>query len=235
LFTAIAAAAFVLSLGPHLGATPSGLPLPFKIATTLIPGNLMRVPARLGALTLMGMAVTAGIGLSRLRPGGRRWLVGISLLILAIEYLPPRIGVTTPPKITVAHRAIAHRPGAVLALPTIEFGSDGVPIYNFDTITRETQHLYLSTGHFRPLINGYGYLSSAYLDAARAAADLPSTASFRVLDRYGVRTVLVESTLVQGTRWAGVEAKLQEWPGVRVIASTRTAWAFDVSEASTAE
>jgi hypothetical protein len=95
--------------------------------------------------------------------------------------------------------------------------------------------LYLSTGHFRPLINGYGYLSRAYLEAARAAGELPSAASFRVLGGYGVRTVLVERALIHDTRWAGVEAKLQEWPGVRVIASTSTASAFDVSEASTAE
>lgn len=234
LFGAITAVAFVLSLGPHLGANPDGPPLPFRILMAVIPGNLMRVPARIGALTLLGMAVTAGIGLSRPRPTPRRWLAGVSLLVVALELLPPRTRLVTPPKITQANRAIAHRPGAVLALPTIEFGPDGGPIYGIDAIVRETQHLYLSTANFRPLVNGYGYLPPAYLDLARAVADLPSPAAFKALDQRGVRTVLVESALVQGTRWADVDAKLRAWPGVREIASTPAASAFDVSRASTA-
>ena len=233
LFVAITATAFVLSLGPHLGAAPDGPPLPFKIATSLIPGNLMRVPARLGALTLMGMAVVAGIGLSRPRQKRRRWLTGISLVVVAVELFPPRIGLVTPPKITPANRAIAGRLGAVLALPTAEFGPDGGLIYNFETITRETQQLYLSTANFRPLVNGYGYLPTVYLDVARAAAALPSPAAFRTLSSHGVRTLVVEHHLAEGTRWAGVESRLRTWPGVQVIASTPAASAFDVSHAST--
>src|SRR5207244_1342882 len=108
----------------------------------------------------------------------------------------------TPPRITSANRAIARQPGAVLALPTIEFAPDGALIYGFDTIVRETQQLYLSTANFRPLVNGYGLLPPGYLDIARAAADLPSPAAFKALDQRGVRTVLVETALVRGTRWA---------------------------------
>ena len=233
LFAAIAFVAWMLSLGPNLGATPDGPPLPFKALTALIPGGLMRVPARLGALTLLGMAVAAGIALSRPRPGRRRWLAGISLLVLGLELLPPRLDLVTPPKITGTNRAIANRPGAVLALPTIEFAPDGALIYDVATILRETQHLYLSTAHFRPLINGYGYLPPVYTGVARAAADLPSPAAFATLDGHGVRTVLVQRDLVHGTRWAGIETRLRVWPGVREIASTAGATAFDVSQAST--
>jgi hypothetical protein len=233
LFVAITFTAFVLSLGPNLGATPDGPPLPFKALTALIPGGLMRVPARVGALTLLGMAVTAGIGLSRPRLGRRHWLVGISLLVLGLELLPPRLGLVTPPTITSANRVVANQPGAVLALPTIQFAPDGALIYDFDTIIRETQNLYLSTAHFRPLINGYGYLPSVYLEVARAAADLPSPAAFKTLDGHGVRTIIVQRDLVLGTRWAGIETRLRDWPGVRELASTAQASAFDVSHAST--
>lgn len=232
LFALITAAAFVLSLGPHLGATPHGAVMPFRIVTAVIPGNLMRVPARLGALALLGMAVTAGLGLSRCRPSRRRWLVGASLAVLAVEMLPPRIDLVTPPRITAAHRAVAHQPGAVLALPTVEFGPDGVLL--FPGIPRETQHLYTSTAHFRPLTNGYGYLPAGYLDLARAVADLPSPTAFAALARHGVGTVLVQHALVAGTPWAGVEARLEAWPGVRLLASTPSASAFDVSGAGAA-
>lgn len=233
LFAAIAFGAWMLSLGPNLGATPDGPPLPFKALTALIPGGLMRVPARLGALALLGMAIAAGIALSRPRPDRRRWLVGISFLVLGLELLPPRVGLVTPPAITSANRAIANRPGAVLALPTIEFGPDGALLYDVPTILRETQHLYLSTAHFRPLINGYGYLPPVYLEVARAAADLPNPGAFKTLDGHGVRTVIVQRDLVAGTRWAGIETRLREWPGVREIASSAQASAFDVSQAST--
>ena len=233
LFAAITVAAYVLSLGPNLGASPDGPPLPFKVLTALIPGGLMRVPARIGALTMLGIAVTAGIGLSRPRLLRRRWLVGISLLLLALELLPPRLGLVTPPRITSANRAVADRPGAVLALPTIQFAPNGALIYDIDTIFRETQNLYLSTAHFRPLINGYGYLPPVYLEVARAAADLPSPAAFKTLDGHGVRTVIVQHDLALGTRWAGIETRLRQWPGVRELASTPQASAFDVSQAST--
>lgn len=229
LFGAITAVAFVLSLGPRLGASSDGPPLPFTILTELIPGNLMRVPARIGALALLGMTVVTGMALARTPRQLRRWLVGISFALLALEFLPPRIDLVRPPEITRVHRAIADRPGAVLALPTVEFSADGGLIYDFGAIVRETQQLYLSTANFRPLVNGYGYLAPVYLEVARAAADLPSPASLAALDRHGVRTVILDHRLTAGTRWAELDSKLRNTPGVREIASTSAASAFDVS------
>ncbi|MGH9040709.1 MAG: hypothetical protein ACRDZ3_10825, partial [Acidimicrobiia bacterium] len=230
LFSAMAIVAVVLSFGPRYGARPDGLRMPFAVLDNVVPGGLMRAPARMGALALLAMAVLAGVGLARLRPTTRRVAVAASLVFLALESMPVHTRVVEAPPRTAAHEAIAGRPGAVLGLPTLEWDDQGTFIT--PSLWRETQHLYLSTAHFRPLTNGWGaYHPPDAFTVAAAVADIPSPGAFAALRDRDVRTVVVQTTLVAGTRWAGVEDRLARWPGVRLLGTGRGVAVFDVSRA----
>jgi hypothetical protein len=227
----LAAVAVVLSFGPHYGARPDGTRMPFAVLDAIVPGGLMRAPARIGALALLALATIVGIGLSWAGPRLRRILVAVSLAFIAAEAMPQHVTLAKAPVRTAAHRAIASRAGAVLALPTIEFRVPGETIGV--TLLRETQHMYLSTESFRPLTNGWGaYHPPSALEFAAAMADFPSPAAFAAVRNRDVRTVVVQTALTPGTPWAGVEERLAAWPGVRRLARDSGVEVFDVSAAA---
>ena len=230
LVAALGLVAVILSFGPRFGARPDGLPMPFMALDALTPGGLMRAPARMGALAVMAMAVLAGIGLSWARPSRRRFLVGGSLVLLLVEFMPVRVALVEAPIRTPAHRAIAGRPGAVLALPTVELEKGGNRIG--PTLPRESQHMYLSTVHFRPLTNGWAaYFPPSVDPFAKAVVDIPSPGAFRALRARGVRTVVVQTDLLVGTPWAGVVDRLARWPGIRLVAKETGVAVYDVTRA----
>lgn len=225
---AVALTGLVLSLGPRWGGREHGFPLPFALAAGI--NGFIRVPARLGLLVPLGMAICGGVALAACRPRWRPWLAAASVVLLLAEVAPPSLPTLAVPPITSAHRAVAGRPGVVLALPTAEFDDDGYLVP--ETLARESLHLYLSTANFAPLTNGYGaYQSPAYYRLARAVADLPSPRAFQALGRRGVRTVVVQTDLVVGTTWADVVPRLARWPGVRTVARDPGVVVYDISGA----
>jgi hypothetical protein len=221
----------VLSFGPHYGARPDGPAMPFGVVNALTAGALQRAPARIGALALLAMAVLVGLGLSWARPPVRRILVGASLAALVVEFMPVHVNLVRPPGRTAAHAHIARRDGAVLGLPTVEWDAQGNLIG--PSLARESQHLYLSTEHWRPMTNGWGaYFPPGALTFAGAMADIPSPGAFRALRDRNVRTVVVQTGLTVGTRWDGVEQRLSDWPGVRLLDRGPGVVVFDVSGAA---
>ncbi|MGH3116855.1 MAG: hypothetical protein ACRDQ2_07020 [Gaiellales bacterium] len=230
LVAVVGAVAVILSFGPRYGARPDGAPLPFMAIDALIPGGLMRAPARMGALALLAMAVLAGVGVSWVPRPWRRFLVGGSLVFLLLEFAPA-ITLVRAPAPTAAHRAVAARSGAVLCLPTVELKEDGNPIG--PTLPREAEHMYLSAAHFRPLTNGWGaYSPPGVKPFVAAVADLPSPGAFRALRARDVQTVVVQTGLLAGTPWVGVEERLARWPGVRRIARATGVVVYDVAGAT---
>lgn len=228
---ALGAVAVILSFGPHYGARADGIPMPFGALDALVPGGLMRAPARVGALALLALASVVGIGLSWARPPWRRILVAASLMFIGVEAMPHHVTLVKPQPRTAAHRAIASQDGAVLGLPTLEFDAGGQVIPA--SLPRESQHLYLSTEHFRPLTNGWGaYHPPGALRFAAAVADLPSAGAFAALRERDVRTVVVQTGLTPGTPWAGAEKRLAGWSGVRRLARGEGVEVFDVSAAA---
>ena len=227
----LAAVAVVLSFGPRYGARADGLAMPFGAVNALTAGTLLRAPVRLGALALLAMAVAAGIGLSWVPPARRRFVVGASLAALLLEAMPVQVDLVKPPVRTAAHAALARREGAVLGLPTVEWDAQGRLIGT--SLARESQHLYLSTVHWRPMTNGWGaYYPPGALAFAAAMADIPSPGAFKALRERNVRTVVVQTGLTVGTRWDGVGQRLAGWPGVRVLGRGTGVVVFDISEAA---
>ena len=219
---------FALSLGPRWGGRPDGFPLPYQLVTSLVPGGLMRVPARFGTIVFLALALALALGLSRLRPSWRRLAVASLGAVMVVE-LAPWAPTYRPPAITAAHRAVAGRSGAVLALPTLEFRPDGSP---FGIVEREPLQLYLSTAHFRPLVNGYGaFIPARYAEIVGAVQDFPTIGSLQALAARQVRTVVVDTRLMEGSRWADAASRLDAWPGVRLLAANDGVRTYDIARA----
>lgn len=231
LAAAITLVGFVLSLGPRFGADPDGFPLPFELLARA-PGRLLRVPARFGSLVALGLALGLAVALSRIPSRWRRPVVGAVLLALAVELMPPQIPTVRAPEITSAHRSISGRAGAVLALPTVEIVHDGAGGAT-GLIEREPINVYLSTAHFRPMVNGYSaFQPTSWWNIVRGVQDFPSPTSMQVLHQRGVKTVVIQTILAKGTRWEASAHRLSRWPGARLVARARGVVVYDITHAA---
>lgn len=227
---AVAGSALVLSFGPRWGGRADGFPLPFVLVESLFSG-VARVPARFGVLVPLGLAVCLGALLTAVRPSRRPVLAVAAAVLILVEMAPTTIATVALPARTAAHEAVAGRPGAVLALPTGEYGPDGG--LKGESIDREALHMYLSTAHFRPMVNGYGaYQTDAWFEMIAAVQDLPSDGAFADLRSRDVQTVIVQTDMVKGTRWDQVVSDLNRWPGVRELARGQGVIVYDISAAA---
>jgi hypothetical protein len=232
-FLLLAAVALVLSLGPNFDGKPDGLPLPFWVVQHLVPGGLLRVPARFGLLAELAAVLAAGIALGGAPAEWRRRLVAVSLVVLVIEALPSRLVTVIAPRPTSANRSLAGGHGAVLALPTAEIGPTGVPTN--ESVYLEPTQMYLSTVNFRPLVNGYAaFVPDNYLKLIGQVQDLPSVPAFAALRGAHVTTLVVQTELVKNSRWRDVSGRLDRWPGVRLTASSPGVRVYDIAEAAPA-
>jgi hypothetical protein len=229
-YSLVALGGFVLTLGPRAGRTPSGFPLPYDVLYRFVPAGAIRVPVRFFILVLFGMAVAMGVVLAAAQPAWRRVLVGLSLLAVAVDVVHAPFSIVHAPPITEVHRMTAQTTGGTLALPTMEWDSSGAVMIS--SIFRETIQEYLSTASFHPIVNGVGSLVPPfYIAEAAAVQDFPAPASMAAVKSWGVRSVMVETRLVAGTRWRDAAARLDRWPGVRLVAGDSEARLYDISAA----
>jgi hypothetical protein len=233
LFSLVALGGFVLTLGPRVGRTPSGFPLPYDVFYRFVPAGAIRVPVRFFVLVLFGMAIAMGAVLGAARPGVRRVLVGLSLVVLAFDMVHAPFSIVHAPPITTVHHMTAQTTGGILALPTMEWDASGAVMVS--SIFRETIQEYLSTASFHRIVNGVGSLVPPfYIAEAAAVQDFPAPASMAAVKSWGVRSVLVQTTLVAGTRWSDAAPRLDRWPGVRLLAGDSQARLYDISAAGPA-
>jgi hypothetical protein len=226
----LAVVAAVLSLGPLYGAKSTGAKLPYWVVQKLVPKGLMRQPARLGLLAQLGMVAAVAVALAAVRARARRWLLALSMVVLLFEAMPASLRVVRPPELESAHEDLAGGRGAVLALPTAVLGRGDV--VTDQSVVIEAVHMYLSTAHFRPLVNGYaGFYPSRYWEVVAAVQRFPSGAAFDLLRRRRVTTVVVQINLLSGTPWEGTADRLERWPGVRPIGRGDTVRVYDITAA----
>jgi hypothetical protein len=230
LFSLVALEGFVLTLGPKAGRRVSGFPLPYDLLYRLVPAGAIRVPVRFFVLVLFGMAVAMGVVLAAARPWLRRVLVVLSLLALGLDMVHAPFSIVRPPPITNVNRMTAATTGGILALPTTEWSPSGTVMIS--SIFRETIQEYLSTASFHPIVNGVGSLVPPfYIAEAAVVQDFPTPASMAAVRSWGVRSVIVQTKMVAGTRWQGTAARLDRWPGVRLLAGDAEARLYDIAAA----
>jgi hypothetical protein len=167
-------AAFWLSLGPWLRTLRERLDWgPYLLLYRYVPGfDGLRVPARLGMLVMLFLAVLAGVGAADIV---RRWKRGgLVVLVAGLAFLVE--GSSIPIETNCGNSP----PADLAVLPArLATGADVPPVYRFlrslppksvviefpfGEIPSELRYMYYSTEHWRPLVNGFsGSLPGSYL------------------------------------------------------------------------
>jgi hypothetical protein len=146
----------------------------------------LRAPARLGIFVVMFLGVLAGYGYeamaSSLRPWPRRALLTVLFAIMLAEYHARMPLVEYPNGPTPVYRLLARQaPGVVAEFP-------------FPRVFpgRDADYAYMSTFHWRPLLNGYsGHYPKSYLDRLPRLLLFPHRTAIAALRRADVRYVVV--------------------------------------------
>jgi hypothetical protein len=172
----------------------------------------IRGVARFGWLSLLALAVLAGVGLAWLE---RRWPRRATAIAVAAGGLVTLEAARTPMTFTrfegvppIYTQVAALPAGAVLA----EF-----PFPDPAVVQNNGPYVYASTTHFRPLLNGYsGFTPASYFVHAAVARRFPSEDAVREFGYLGVTHIVVHgarlppSAIEQLDRLAGVRLVARE-------------------------
>jgi hypothetical protein len=174
----------------------------YKALYRLLPGfDLIRVPSRIGVLTLLAVAVLAAIGLDRLleRLNERRRVAagGAVILLLLAELaafpLDARPYEIEAPEFTVVELPVADPANAV----------------QFARLN--SRYMLHSMLHWQPIVNGYsGIVPPRHERLFRILTAFPDTASLSELEALGVRYAVLHRELYTETEWKGVLARAGE-------------------------
>ena len=178
----------LLSLGPDLTAWGHRLgPGPYRVLHRWVPGfQLVRIPERLALLAMLFVALLAGRALSLLEAAGARVAAVLLAALMPLEHIGPlplteRVPVTR--RVPDYARWLATSPARAIA---------EVPIHGEGLVREETEEMYLSAYHWKPIIHGYtAYPPLLSRVLRRAAAQFPSETALQVFARIGVDTVVV--------------------------------------------
>jgi hypothetical protein len=207
-----AAAGVVLSLGPtvSVGGRPL-LPGPLVPLLRLLPLDGLSDTPRFNALAVLGGAVLAGLGvaglLARLSSPGRHAVAALLLVLLPLEHwrrtgygYPIAAGASVP----AAYRWLGQaRPGPVADLPLYPIGQKRF----------WASYLYFSTVHWQPVpIGRTSFYPPWHELLAWTLLDFPDDRSIGVLDRLGVRTLVVHPRLWSEPERATALAAVERHP-----------------------
>jgi hypothetical protein len=172
--------AFEMSLGLH------GFSYRFLYEHVPLYAGL-RAPARLGIFAIMFLSVLAAIGYTAVRDvvpaAARRVLAVLIPSVLLVEYSVKPLDLVpypnTPPPL---YEFVARLPPGVVAEFPLPEALPGP----------EPRYMYMSTFHWKPLINGYsGFYPPSYLNQLRRLQPFPDAFTVGALQRTGVSYVIV--------------------------------------------
>jgi hypothetical protein len=200
---ALAATGLALSLGPlpHvLGHEHVG---PFFLLRKLPVVDMVRVPSRLGILTILALDLLAAIGLTGVlstASSAIRAAAGIGLGVLFLvdlypTWLPELVQPLPQPPRTVEWLSDA-KPGPVLELPTTLHLPD----------SHDALYMVWSTHHWHPMVNGNGSFRPGEAEAiATVGNGFPNPAAVSILRKNGVRYVVLHLDLMTPARRRHIE------------------------------
>ncbi len=196
-----------MSLGPDF--------VLYKVLYRLLPGfDLIRVPSRLGILTLLALGVLAAVGLDRLVRGLKAprgaWVgaAAVALLVGELAAFPldaREYGVDVP----AIDRELAARPKP--------FAAVGFPVPDPTNATQSARvHTYVmlhSMEHWQPMVNGYsGIVPPRHQRLYMILTAFPDTASLRELEELGVGYAVLHRTFYSDEDWERVVTRAEEFP-----------------------
>jgi len=157
---------FWLALGPQiqLDTQPVHFPSLYLLFWEYVPGfNAARVPARFATVTVLSLALLAGVALASFTRGRRQWVVALlcGTLVLAEGSafpLPTNSSWTSAPgEITAApSRLYRLSDGPAVFRYLAQLGDDAVVVhFPFGLFEREIQYGYYAMQHGTRIVNGY--------------------------------------------------------------------------------
>jgi hypothetical protein len=198
----VALAGWLLSLG-FAWELPGGgrLPLPLAGLAQLVPGfGSLRAPLRLGVIAAVALPALAGLGFARLEGrltsrAARTLLCAAVAAVALLEAVPRSMPLRPVPvgdQVPEAYRWLAEAPGGpVLELPVnfLDRNFRG----DIDAVRWHSAYEYLSTVHWRPLLNGYsGYPPESFYFLMAIARRLPARDPLQdLVDLSGLRWLVV--------------------------------------------
>jgi hypothetical protein len=202
----------LLALGSLWLALPLERPYGLWPLLYWLPGlNFIRVPSRFTILTMLALAVLAGLGFERLarRLDGRRataFAVVVGLL-LAVEFAamplqPAHYRVEIP----AVDRWLAgvRKPFVVAEVPVPDPNGDGVVFER-----RQSTYMLHSIAHMQKTVHGYSGTRPPLHDQLYAQlAHFPDDEGLASLERLGVTYVVVHTDLYEPGEWPRVEERI---------------------------
>jgi hypothetical protein len=182
----------------------------------VLPYRGLRVPARADILIVLGTAVLAGYGMSRLAARMGRWrgvpaVLALVVTLASLEYL-------SKPALQVVNRRVSTWYLMLRTMPDVVVFEWPVTVpwrmWNMVDVT----YMYRSTLHWRPLLNGYsGFYPQSYIRLLIRMRSFPDTGSIAYLQRLGA-TVLVLHELPEAPRlYERALERLARDPKIQVI------------------
>jgi hypothetical protein len=186
----------------------------------VLPFRGLRVPARADILVLLGTAVFAGFGLTRLmadamKPRSVAALTAVAIALVSIETLAKPVLIPAEPEASVLYTTLKSAPDAVIFEWPVT-----VPWRLYDMV--DVRYMYRSIAHWRPLLNGYsGYYPSSYIHLLFDMRSFPSTATISELQRRGATVVIVHESPGSRPSYGAAVARLLRDPNVQAIAEDK--------------
>jgi hypothetical protein len=194
------------ALGPRFGL--------YAWLYRLMPGfDFIRVPSRLTLLTLLGLAVLAGVGTEsvaialrgRLRTIGAIVIPGLLLVELAAFPLDARPYAVTIPAM---ERWLGQYPERV---PIVELPVPD-PRDAIQSARLHSLYMLYSTIHWHPLVNGYsGFAPPRHDELFRKLVNFPDGTSLDALDQMGIRLAVIHKGLYSEEEWAHLGQRIAVW------------------------
>ena len=189
LLVGLAAAGFLLSLGPQIVVREHVLgPGPYALLRGYVPGfRNVRYPERLSLFLVLGLAPLMAAGLARLRPRlGRSGLVLLTTAVFA-EHLSVPVDTFPLPggaQVPEVYRWLAGRDEARVVAE--------VPASGFSQERADALPMYYSVAHGKRTVQGYtSYFAPTYNFIKWRLFHFPAPESVAFLERFGVDTVIV--------------------------------------------
>jgi hypothetical protein len=208
-YALLAVVSLWIALGPRFGL--------YAVLYNGLPGfDLVRVPSRFAALTLLALGLLAGFGLERLARRSR--IVGPLAFVLVVGefWAAPLDAREYAVEVPAIDRWLAGQPddGAVVELPAAD------PRDTARSTRLHSTYMLHQTLRWRPLVNGYSGFTPASHDLLfRQLVSFPDERSLDALGTSGVRYAVVHPGLYASEDWPAVAARLDAFaPGWRAEA-----------------
>jgi hypothetical protein len=184
-----------LSMGVRDVDGPGAYLTPYRFLYELAPGwDGVRTPGRINMLTSLGLALLAAAGICAVvRRVQSRWQAAVGAAAIGAILLEG-LGPLTHPRVPTPPAAMAVATDPQLHLPA--------------GFSNDLRYSYWSTAGFPLIVNGAGGFDPTGYDRLRhEVAGFPDEASIALLERFGVRSVVLHPAYAVGTVWEQAVSK----------------------------